>query len=184
MPKRGMLSRRKGSIEEDAPQRLWRGISVDKNLRNSWLVALNSLQMFELISICEGHWNSNMRMMDSPHVNLRWKDVESAPYLLYELVDGLDDDFLTGDFKVESTIRASVDPYRRKHRFCDTDAVISFTSRRTLAYEGMGEDKVKWFRGLIRRIKTLDLRIFLYLKSLDACHATATEAFSQAPLST
>jgi hypothetical protein len=168
MPKRVKPSRRKGSSEYDAPQKLWKRHSVDKNLRSPWLLALNSLQMFELISICEGHWDSNMKEMCTPHVNVRWKERDIAPYLWHDLADGLEDEFLTGTFKIEAELAARVDPYVRKYRLCETDATIRFTSRRPLAYEGMGEDKVEWFEELIKRIKSLDRKLYSSWKSLEA----------------
>lgn len=46
-------------------ERLWRDRCVDKNLKDDWLERLNTLQSFELISICEGHLDRR------PHINLR-----------------------------------------------------------------------------------------------------------------
>ncbi len=36
-------------------ERKWQGVCVDKNLHDEWLEALNRLECFELINICEGH---------------------------------------------------------------------------------------------------------------------------------
>lgn len=35
----------------------WGAFSVDKNLQDDWLIRLNTLQCFELMGICEGHFS-------------------------------------------------------------------------------------------------------------------------------
>lgn len=37
-------------------QRNWRNYQVDKNLNNDWLIRLNSLRLFNVINVCEGHY--------------------------------------------------------------------------------------------------------------------------------
>ena len=39
-------------------EREWRGYSVDINLCDEWLEALNAMEVLELRSICEGHAHS------------------------------------------------------------------------------------------------------------------------------
>ena len=55
--------------------REWKGFCVDNGLEDGWLVSLNDLAAFDLISICEGHCD---RCTDSPmtplHVKLRLKE--------------------------------------------------------------------------------------------------------------
>ena len=36
-------------------QRKWRRYSVDKNLKDDWLIRLNNLYLFGVTNICEGH---------------------------------------------------------------------------------------------------------------------------------
>lgn len=56
-------------------ERVWNGHCVDKNLNDEWLIQLNNLSCFNLISICEGHpANDNRRVNASPHIILRIKD--------------------------------------------------------------------------------------------------------------
>ena len=45
---------------------------VDAKLKDEWLICLNLLQVFDLVSICEGHVRQSRR--SSPHINLRVKD--------------------------------------------------------------------------------------------------------------
>jgi hypothetical protein len=54
-------------------ERAWRDRHVDKNLADDWLERLNSLRIFNLISICEGHWEMEHPYDARPHLNLRMK---------------------------------------------------------------------------------------------------------------
>lgn len=55
-------------------ERAWRGHCVDQNLADGWLEALNALEAFRLISICEGHASDASHSLRSrPHINLRLK---------------------------------------------------------------------------------------------------------------
>jgi hypothetical protein len=40
-------------------QRQWKDYQVDKNLSDEWLESLNRLKCFDLISVCEGHYQCN-----------------------------------------------------------------------------------------------------------------------------
>ena len=56
-------------------EREWRGFCVDRNLEDEWLERLNALRVFDLISICEGHFNRQQEpARTSPHIRLRLKD--------------------------------------------------------------------------------------------------------------
>lgn len=52
-------------------ERPWQDRFVDRNLADDWLVALNTLDVFRLISICEGHSEGGGRRASGPHINLR-----------------------------------------------------------------------------------------------------------------
>lgn len=43
-------------------QKSWNRHTVDKNLNEDWLIALNRLSIFNLISICEGHQRSQFQL--------------------------------------------------------------------------------------------------------------------------
>lgn len=60
-------------------ERPWRNFCVDSGLRDDWLERLNSLSVFDLISICEGHSDEDPgEMRRIPHIHLRLKDAETA----------------------------------------------------------------------------------------------------------
>ncbi|MDP1621314.1 MAG: hypothetical protein Q8M08_03150 [Bacteroidales bacterium] len=65
------------SREPRQDQKSWNGHTVDQNLNEDWLNALNRLSIFNLISICEGHQRSRDPYGKLPHINLRIK-----PFLL------------------------------------------------------------------------------------------------------
>lgn len=54
-------------------QKAWRNFYVDANLADEWLVRLNGLRIFDLASICEGHWQMEHPYDACPHLNLKMK---------------------------------------------------------------------------------------------------------------
>lgn len=54
-------------------RRAWRNYHVDVNLADEWLELLNDLFVFDLVSICEGHWHMEHPYDASPHINLKMK---------------------------------------------------------------------------------------------------------------
>jgi len=54
-------------------QRRWNNKHVDINLDDSWLERLNALELFNIISICEGHSCGEHPYDKQPHINLRLK---------------------------------------------------------------------------------------------------------------
>ena len=151
-----------------SPKKRWRYYEVDANLKDAWLEELNSLAVFDLVSICEGHRKSFCKEIYPPHVTLDWKlpYEDQSHHFWAELLKHLEDGFTTGDFEVRVTLSALGSPYRKKRRFFDKGSDILFSSRQTLAYEGMNRDKIKWFEEVIRRIKIFDSEILSFLKSL------------------
>ena len=69
-----MLPRRTSRRQCSEQEREWRGFCVDKNLEDDWLVRLNGLNAFNLISICEGHCHQTETSKKSPHIKLRLKE--------------------------------------------------------------------------------------------------------------
>ena len=69
-------------------EREWQGRYVDRELSDEWLVALNGLASFQLISICAGHaGESSDRPATPPHINLRLRP--ELTRLAYATWDGL-----------------------------------------------------------------------------------------------
>jgi len=58
-----------------AHEKHWRDFCVDKNLEERWLEDLNELNVFQLISICEGHYAQLKNPSGKfPHINLKLKE--------------------------------------------------------------------------------------------------------------
>jgi hypothetical protein len=56
----------------ESGKRLWRTYQVDEQLRDEWLGQLNSLKVFRLVSICQGHESTRPNHPSSlPHIHLR-----------------------------------------------------------------------------------------------------------------
>jgi hypothetical protein len=56
-------------------ERRWRHFCVDKNLKDGWLERLNDLKGFNLVSICEGHYQQRKYPSGKyPHINLKLKE--------------------------------------------------------------------------------------------------------------
>ena len=73
------LSRRRRR-EPKPHERVWGDRCVDRNLKDEWLISLNKLQAFDLVSTCEGHVSSRH---PCPHLNLRLKE-EYFPIVSHE----------------------------------------------------------------------------------------------------
>jgi hypothetical protein len=70
-----MADRRRPARKCKAHEREWNGLCVDRNLDDEWLVRLNQLRAFDLISICEGHCRRPAEPSTTcPHIKLRLKD--------------------------------------------------------------------------------------------------------------
>jgi hypothetical protein len=70
----GNRPRRQRSCRDD--QRTWNERCVDKNLQDDWLIRLNGLDCFDLISICEGHLGLGQRSQRrTASINLRMKNI-------------------------------------------------------------------------------------------------------------
>ena len=56
-------------------EREWNGYCVDRNLEDDWLIRLNDLEAFSLISICEGHFGRQTEPARvTPHIKLRLRE--------------------------------------------------------------------------------------------------------------
>jgi hypothetical protein len=56
-------------------EREWNGLCVDRNLQDDWLVRLNQLGAFDVVSVCEGHCDRSREPSTTcPHIKLRLKD--------------------------------------------------------------------------------------------------------------
>jgi hypothetical protein len=138
----------------------WRGFCIDKNLKDDWLVRLNSLAAFSLISICEGHCD---RQADgvSPHIKLRlkerhlpgiashWDDHKMA------VVSEVGKLFQTGDTYVNLELKFKLRSGTGRLNYQE-DLIVRIHCRRARDSEEMDARTHDWFQYSVSRIEDLD----------------------------
>lgn len=142
-------------------ERRWRDHCVDKNLEDSWLERLNDLRRFDLISICEGHFDSRRGAGDrSPHINLRLRS-SALPASLDELalrlsalrttVDGSlsRDAWIRFDLTVNIRAATSVPPSEAK-------VVLCLRARHRREGEILDSITYDWFTNAVAQIEAVD----------------------------
>lgn len=146
-------------------ERIWNNCNVDKNLENAWLETLNSLQLFNLISICEGHVEGRGPFSSRPHINLRIKE-QYLPLMAREF-DDISNDWqrkLTELFSTDETL-AEIE-YKlkfnssRSRQEITRDLTIHISSRVTRQTVKINQNTIKWFEEMVGAISKFD--VFTY----------------------
>jgi hypothetical protein len=142
-------------------EREWQGRYVDRNLSDDWLVALNALDVFRLISICEGHLDGPGGRASAPHVNLRLRPklVRAAYAFWDDLSVGLAGEFgrlfSSASTVVEAELRLQVrlGPGGVVSR---PDMVIKLRGVRVRASRELEPEVVNWFSQVVAQSRSLD----------------------------
>lgn len=145
-----------------AHEKRWRDICVDKNLEEVWLEELNDLEVFNLISICEGH-NAQRRNPSSkfPHINLKLKEkllpgfVKDWETLRPEVLNEVHRLFQKGDtyFNLELRFKLRAGRGRLVYQEEMTLKMRFFQAR---VSEEMDSETYHWFAQSVESIKDLD----------------------------
>jgi hypothetical protein len=153
-------------------QKEWHGLYVDKNLHDIWLEKLNLLNVFNLISICEGHYRNQNARSGEPHINLRMKG-DMLQSLLSKTPETDTYNFIQEQlnrlFVSESTIADVVIEHKVRiqhlqYSVCqDTTSHIRCRLRKTS--EEMTSEIINWFEEIVILIQSLDESINNYLLS-------------------
>ncbi|MDD2944174.1 MAG: hypothetical protein PHC51_14570 [bacterium] len=142
-------------------ERLWNGHNVDKNLEDVWLVKLNSLKAFDLISICEGHPNGRGPFSASPHLNLRIKE-NYLPIIVREF-DNVSNQLhssivqlfgvanTTADLELKVTMNSS-----RSRQEIRRDLVFHAKARFTRQSIEIESEVVNWFNEVVCNVSQFD----------------------------
>jgi hypothetical protein len=144
-------------------EREWHGFCVDRNLEDDWLEGLNNLEIFNLISICEGHYDRQAEpsRRTSPHIRLRLKEDflvgvtsrwDEHKMMVVSEVNRL---FQTADtyvglelkFKLRSTTSRLI---------YEESLTMRIHSRQPRTLQEMDDGIRDWFRRSVRRIEELD----------------------------
>jgi hypothetical protein len=157
-----MLPRRTPRRACKDSEREWNGFCVDRNLRDEWLVSLNSLSAFNLISICEGHCEQHSEPhMRPPHVKLRLKD-----HLLPGVAGRWDEHKMPLLGEVNRLSQAG-DTYVNLEMKCrlrsgaarlsyQEDLILRIHSRDGRVSEEMAPETAAWFQRTVELVKKLD----------------------------
>jgi len=143
-------------------ERLWKDRCVDKNLKDEWLIRLNALQAFNLVSICEGHDSPARR---PPHIHLRLKE-EYFPIVSDEwhrsgqtmsrLINSL---FSTEATKIEIELKEVFQKWQGRYNY-KQDFTARIRCRINSESQSIQTCVVNWFQSIIPEIQELDTLIF------------------------
>jgi hypothetical protein len=157
-----MLSRRTARRKCREHEREWNGLCVDKNLEDDWLVRLNNLETFSLISICEGHCSRQTdHSRTSPHIKLRLKE-QFLPGIARRwdenkmaVVSQVNKRFDTGDTFVNLELKFKLRSGAGRMTYQE-DLILQIHSRRARIGEEMDIDTRDWFERCVSEIESLD----------------------------
>lgn len=157
-------------------ERFWRGHCVDRNLDDGWLEALNALDAFNLISICEGHVTERPNSPRArPHINLRLKPsllpraVQHWHVVSPVLKGSLAELFVAQGTSATVELKLQV----RNSPTVRDDLTARFEARRTRVSAAMDTETADWFRCVVESIKCLD-RLLLSQLNTGSEGATGT----------
>lgn len=153
-------------------ERQWTSFCVDENLEDEWLVRLNALKSFRLISICEGH--SNLRAI-FPHINLRLeRELHSGIARHWDKVRTAVGNLVVGALQATDTYVDCELKFRIKSGSAGTsyreDLTIKMRSLRPRVSPEMDSDTRRWFQQCIAQIEKVDR--FVELLDLDPVRDT------------
>jgi len=138
-------------------KRQWRYHKVDENLQDSWLEELNSLKLFSMTSICEGHPRSL-----GPHVCFRLKVDHFAVVLdHHEELIVVSNSSIEETFKHELDSRVSI--ISKIHRVSSGVAKSLLIQVSMVTFESVSEfngETRNWFDRTVDCIKRLDALMY------------------------
>jgi hypothetical protein len=143
-------------------EREWRGFCVDRNLEDEWLVRLNDLASFDLISICEGHCGRQAEPSRTPpHIKLRlkerhlpdiasrWDDHKMA------ILGKVNELFQVGDTYVNLELKFKLRSGTGRLSYQE-EMIMRVHGRQARVVEEMGPVIRTWFQQSVERIEAVD----------------------------
>jgi hypothetical protein len=160
-----VLVRKTSRRERRDYEREWNGYFVDKNLEDDWLVRLNDLEAFGLISICEGHCGGQTEpSRATPHVKLRLKE-RFLPGIASHwdehkmtIVSELNRLFQTGDTYLSLELKFKLRSRTGRMNY-EESLTVGIHGRRARTSEEMDAETCHWFRQGVSRVEELDTLI-------------------------
>ena len=148
--------------------RLWRTYQVDEQLRDEWLGQLNSLKVFRLISICQGHESTRPNPPTSwPHIHLRLGP-ERVPLATSMIFGGVSNSFPILEASTQEALGYWTLEYRRRIRLVPAqefaggpsdDLVVRIQPSRRMSDESDRQWINQWFEIVIPEIQKCDSQL-------------------------
>lgn len=155
-------------------ERPWRGYCVDSNLEDEWLERLNSLKVFHLINICEGHpQRAKSTSTRYAHIYLRlnetylremvkcWETIR--PTLLKEVHRLFQDGKTHLNFALDFKLRTG-----RGRLVYQEGLSLKIRANKASSMNGMNESVRNWFESSIDCLEFLDQTVFEQLSKINA----------------
>jgi len=149
-------------------ERQWNDFCVDKNLKDDWLVRLNSLKCLQLISICEGHLVQKARSSRTfPHIKLRAQELLLSgiagrwDHLRPVISNELHNRFQDGDTYLELELMFRFRWSRGRFPYRE-NFTVRIHSQRARTSREMDTLTDTWFEQTIHRIEELDNLLFAF----------------------
>jgi hypothetical protein len=143
-------------------EREWNGYCVDKNLQDEWLICLNHLEAFNLISICEGHCGHQAEASRvAPHIKLRLKEHLLADVSRYwneykmAIVSKVNGLFQAGDTYVGLELKFKLRSRTGRMNY-EESLMVGIHGRHRRASEEMDAETRDWFQRGVGHVKELD----------------------------
>lgn len=154
-------------------EREWNGFCVDKNLKDNWLVRLNSLKCLRPISICEGHFDKKVGSARRyPHIKLRLQD-QFLPdiaghwsQLKPVIADTLPELFHLADTYVELELMFKLRWGRGRFPYRE-NLTVRIHARQARMTEDMDAATHEWLERTVNHIEELDQAIEAQLCTAD-----------------
>jgi gamma-glutamylcyclotransferase len=156
---------RAGRRAYEPGKRLWRTYQVDAELRDEWLCELNSLKVFQLISICQGHESSRANHPSSlPHIHLRLSP-ERVPLATSMIFGGASNSFPIPEASTQEALGIWTLEYRRRVRLVPAqefaggrldDLVVRIQPSRRFTDESDRKWINQWFEIVIPEVQNYD----------------------------
>jgi len=142
-------------------EREWRGYCVDKNLEDDWLLRLNDLATFDLISICEGHCDRSDPPRTPPHIKLKINE-DSLPRIATRwdehkmaVLNAVSRHFQVGDTYVNLELKFKLRSTTGRLNY-EENLIMRIHGRRARESEEMDAGTRLWFQQNVERIEELD----------------------------
>jgi len=137
--------------------REWATFSVDKNLQDDWLTRLNSLQCFELMGICEGHFSCDD---DVAHIVLQARNIYKEK-LIFEVVKVVELLKEYRDVASQYSAKAIFDLPSKFSKQTPSEWLftLSFACLKERTSLDMDKQTEEWFVSTVQNIEKIDTEI-------------------------